>query len=231
MRKKLAAFIICIFTIAASLSACSGSGNTDGTELEEQKTSETLTEAETEPVKTSEEPKIKADSVDFEIMYDDTDTLEEYAVITGFDSNLQELWSYTTDKYPCAQLSSQYEIGTNGDAFYFVDDDTLKALSIYDGSLLWENSECLAGVNASDFTEDGEICISHYFSPDLLIFSPDGEITGKIDSFFEGQYMWTSDLVVEGNYIYISGVGMDSSGEQEWTIKINKDDLSYTLSE
>ena len=141
-------------------------------------------------------------TVEFERTYE---SVTEYSTITAYDESGAVIWSYQTQKYDAAQLDRTSEITVHEDKYYFVEDGTIKALSLADGALVWENTEFggSPSTNSWDFDENGTLYISGFFGPDFFAVDKNGKTLKKID-MLSNDYYWPYELEYANGQVIIT---------------------------
>ena len=147
--------------------------------------------------------------VNFERFY--TEDTQEYAVLNGADADGNIVWSYTTEKYPLAQLDSVTEIGARDGKYYFCEDGTIKTLDLDTGALVWENEEFGGSVTSWLFDQEGNLYVCGYLGPDLIALTPDGDTAMYIgmaneDLYWPYNLAWADLSTIEITY---EGGGLD----------------------
>lgn len=161
--------------------------------------------------------------VNFERFYEE---FYEYAILTGVDDSGNVIWTYQTDKYMGADLDRVNEIAIRDGRYYFVEDGTIIALNISDGTVIWKNDSFSGGSPSFTFGDDGTLYICGYYGPDFLAVDKDGNTLKRIDSF-DSDYFWPYQIDYLGNRIAITFEGCT-----DWTVSqtkfcVNLDDFSY----
>lgn len=131
------------------------------------------------------------------------DSGNEYAVFTGLNARGDAVWTYTTGSYPLAQLDLINDIGAFGDNYYLVEDGSIFALRIADGSVRWVNDAFGGSASCSVFDDQGTLYLCGYLGPDLFIVDADGETVRKIDSF-DSEYLWPYQIAYQETQVAIS---------------------------
>lgn len=166
-------------------------------------------------------------TVEFERTYE---SALEYSTITAYDESGAVIWSYQTQKYDAAQLDRTSEITIHEDKYYFVEGGTIKALSLAEGSLVWENTEFggSPSTNSWDFDENGTLYISGFFGPDFFAVDKNGKTLKKID-MLSNDYYWPYELeYADGQVIVTLDGGPEGDGANAKCF-INTDDYTYSF--
>ncbi|MEE1086927.1 MAG: WG repeat-containing protein [Schaedlerella sp.] len=164
---------------------------------------------------------VKAETAEFEYKFEGG---KEFAIITGFDENHEAIWKYETGKYEAAQLERVSEIGTREDLYYFVEDGTVKAIQIEDGSIAWENSEFDGSGTGFVFGEDGVLYICGYLGPDFFAVDKNGKTLCRID-MLDSDYYWPYEMEYKNRQVIITFEEGSAKGY------IDVDDFSYYFPE
>jgi hypothetical protein len=165
--------------------------------------------------------------VEFERTYE---SALEYSTITAYDESGAAIWSYQTQKYDAAQLDRTSEITIYEDKYYFVEDGTIKVLSLADGSLVWENAEFGGSPTANtwDFDENGTLYISGFFGPDIFVVDRNGK-TLQVNEMFSTEYYWPTKLEYEDGQVVITFDGGPNGDGANAKCYINTTDYSYSF--
>lgn len=167
--------------------------------------------------------------VNFEQFY--TDNGQEYAVLNGADAYGNIVWSYTTEKYPLAQLDAVTEIGARDGKYHFCEGGTIKALDMDSGLLVWENADFGGSVTDWLFDQDGNLYACGYLGPDLIALTPDGDTAMYIGMASEDLY-WPYDLEwadLTTVKITYEGGGLDQEADE--VLYIDVSDVQNGISE
>lgn len=168
----------------------------------------------------------KVVSVNFD--HNTSDPVKESAIVTGLDDAGNVVWTYETGKYDQAQLSRISDVGMNGEGYYLVEGESVVALNLADGSVLWKNSDFGGAAARSVFGADGTIYLCGYFGPDFFAVDKDGKTLKKIESF-SNDYIWADGITYEGDKVIVS---LHKSGTDEVVkIAVNLKDYTYSLPE
>jgi len=160
--------------------------------------------------------------INFDQLYENGN---EYAVITAYSPEGDELWTYTTDHYMASQLNQVSKLGIYDDCYYLSESGSVVALDMLNGEILWKNEEFGGSASAVLF-EDDRIYLTGYYGPDLFVLSMEGETIHRVGSFHEDMY-WPYDLITKDDLLYIlyEGGGEDHYG---YLAAVNKDGLELT---
>ena len=79
--------------------------------------------------------------ITFETVPSPEDPQQTFGVVTAYDADRQELWTYQTATVQEAQIAQNTSLGHHGDRYYILEDRHIVALNIQDGSVVWKNSE------------------------------------------------------------------------------------------
>lgn len=164
-------------------------------------------------------------TVEFENFYESS---MEYATVTAYDKDGAVLWNYQTEKYDATQLERSSDIAVYGDKYYFVENGTIKALSLIDGSLVWENSEFGGNCPRYDFDKDGTLYICGYFGPDLFVVDKNGETVTRTE-MFSNDYFWPSNLEYADGQVIITFDGGPEGDGANAKCYIDTKDYSYSF--
>lgn len=161
--------------------------------------------------------------VNFERFYEE---FYEYAILTGADDSGNIIWTYQTDKYMGVDLDRVSEIAIRDGRYYFVEDGTIIALNISDGTVIWKNDSFSGGSPSFTFGDDGTLYICGYYGPDFLAVDKDGNTLKRIDSF-DSDYFWPYQIDNLGNRIAITFEGCTDWIVSQTEFCVNLDDFSY----
>ncbi len=114
-----------------------------------------------------------------------------HAVIQAYESgNL--VWEHTTEEGYITELDSISEIYQDHETAYFTAHGTLYALDITNGEVKWTYSG-VGGSNQMCFDKYGNVYVSGYYGPNVVVLSLDGERL-YIDN--DGSYCWIDKLEI-----------------------------------
>lgn len=148
------------------------------------------------------------------------------AVFTGISSQGEAVWTYETGTYPMAQLDVINDIGAYNGNYYLVENGSVCALSIADGSVRWVNREFGGSAYCSVFDQKGTLYLCGFLGPDLFIVDANGNTVKKIDSF-DPEYVWPSQIVHQGSQVAIT-FEQTPSGKDE-VVYVNLSDYSTSI--
>ena len=120
----------------------------------------------------------------------------EYARITGTDDRGSQVWSLETTHYQLSQLDRVSDVGSWQGRYYYVEDGTVVALNIADGSVLWTNADfggCPAGKAATLIEENGTVYLCGFFGPDFFGVNAQGKTIQRMDTL-DPDYYWAYRL-------------------------------------
>lgn len=152
----------------------------------------------------------------------------ESAVFTGLNAQGDAVWTYETKTYPVAQLDAVNEIGAHGGNYYLVENGSVVALKIADGSVLWVNDDFDGSASGSDFDDEGTLYLCGHLGPDLFIVDADGNTIHRSDSF-DLEYLWPYSVAYQGTQVAIT-FGQTPSGEDE-VVYVDLRDYSASIPE
>jgi len=161
--------------------------------------------------------------------------LEEYAVITGFDSRGNAIWRYTTGKYDMAQMARVSAIGRYQDTYLFNEDGTIVALDVNTGMAKWKNPDFVGSPldeSCYCFGNDGTLYVCGYLGPDFYAVDINGKTLGRIESF-DSSYFWACKIQKDSkNIVAVSLEGSDSGYAEKnpYVFYVDLNDLSYSQS-
>ena len=240
---KKVRFLVCLLAMFLLLSGCSSdktekdaaSADPDADALViEGKEDETDVEADTEKDADTEEKDEKETQekqtgnvvfVDFEL-WNSNDMQRQYAVLTGYDEENNEVWTHTTDEYPVAQVDLLQGFGINQGKYYYIEDGVIITRDISTGDIIWK-SENTGGAGAfGTFGEDGTLYMCGYFGPDFYAIDKNGKTLCKITEF-SSDYWWAFEIQLDGDTAVVAMEGTPS-GDIEY-ITVNLKDYNYKL--
>lgn len=108
--------------------------------IQEQKKQQIRQTEVLEKIQEEESGQKKNISVTLEINYT-KDHQMEYADIIGSDEEGNQVWSYQSDMFICAELEQISEIGIYGENYYFIEGGTVVSLHVEDGTVVWKNGD------------------------------------------------------------------------------------------
>lgn len=156
----------------------------------------------------------------FELTTDETDYLT-YGTFVCQGSN-GTYWEYKTGKHELGQNYTIEFICEAEDCFYINDGGTIVALDLWDGHVIWENDDYQGGGSTSVFDDDGNMYISGYEYPALMVIDPSGNTLLYVEQFAD--YYWTRDMVIEDSVLTIYYDGHEGAG-----VQMDIRDYSYTI--
>lgn len=141
-----------------------------------------------------------------------------YAIIKGIESNGTEAWSLTTDLNHGLNLSDWRELGAKNQLFYYTNYQTIYALKIETGELVWENEDigrliCSdAGFSDCKVGENGELFLCAGSDDGFLVV----DANGKTMRLFVASMEFYADAEVVGitytdKEIDITTIGRDGT--------------------
>lgn len=121
-----------------------------------------------------------------------------YAIIEAYESG-DIVWDYTTDAGAITELDAISEIYQDHETAYFTAHGKLYALNIKNGAVKWIYSG-VGGSNQICFDKYGNIYVSGYYGPNVVVLSLEGERL-YIDN--DGSYCWVDNLEIIDNVLNI----------------------------
>ncbi len=125
--------------------------------------------------------------------------IECHGVIQAYKSG-KLLWKYVTEQ---AVMTSEVEtisnIYTNNNTVYIAVNHILYALDINSGKMKWKISD-VGGGNCFEFDGYGNIYISGFYGPDIVVVDKNGKELYREDN---PNYGWVDELEIEGNILNI----------------------------
>jgi hypothetical protein len=171
-----------------------------------------------------------ATSVKIKDYYEDTEyngytTDGQYVVVTGYDEDGQEVWTYQTETAVRTELLDSNDLGIHNNIYYLEFSGIVYAFRLRDGKLLWKTD--IGGViSGYDFKEDGTLYCCGYYGPDFCALDSEGNILYEINNFYE-DYYWAYNLEYKQNKIVVTMEGTPS-GEAAYII-VDLSDYSYSI--
>ena len=156
----------------------------------------------------------------FEVKYDET-TSKEYATIIC-QGEKGAYWTYETDKYDVGQCCSLEILESPVNVIYLNEGGIITALNIYDGKVLWQNSEYMGSSSVCTMDEQDNLYVAGFDSPSLMIIDPNGQTLVRVPQFAE--YFWPYEMSIEDNMLTIL---FDS--EENAKVVMDIRDYSYTI--
>lgn len=160
--------------------------------------------------------------VNFERFYEG---LYECAIITGIDSRGDTIWTYQT-KYMAADLDCVSEIGVRDDCYYFVEDGSVIAMNLSDGTVKWKNDSFVGSGTAFAFGDDGSLYICGYYGPDFFAVDKDGNTINRIENF-DSNYFWSYKMEYLVDQVRVTLEGSDDWQDDQTVFCVNLDDFTY----
>lgn len=121
-----------------------------------------------------------------------------YAIIEAYESG-DIVWDYTTDAGNITELDAISEIYQDHETAYFTAHGKLYALNIRNGAVKWIYSG-VGGSNQICFDKYGNIYVSGYYGPNVVVLSLEGE---KLYIDNDGSYCWVDKLEIIDNVLNI----------------------------
>lgn len=121
----------------------------------------------------------------------------EYGILRAYRGAL--LWEFKPEGVVMTELDGISDAYENGDTVYIVIDRVLHALEKETGNIKWKGENVGAG-NRIVFDDYGNIYVSGYYGPNIVVFSKNGTELYRSPG---GEYSWVSDLEISGNILNI----------------------------
>ena len=133
---------------------------------------------------------------------------EEHAEVVGTSEEGTVLWRYETPAVPLAMVSQHGEVGIWEDRYYLVACGKLVALSLTDGTVLWENEEFEGSISSGCkvIGADGTVYLAGFLGPDFFACDAQGNTLKRVVTI-DPDYFWACGLTVEDGVatVYMSG--------------------------
>ena len=133
---------------------------------------------------------------------DDTESGDVKAIIHGLNDKDQEIWSHTFAIKVLTELSPVSPATLADGRAYIEIERTLYALSLADGSIVWQLDDVGACAGGPLVDDDGTIYLSGYYGPHLLAVSKDGRELWRA-SDVDDDYYRSYKLTKEGDYLKV----------------------------
>lgn len=172
---------------------------------------------------------ITIDHISIEESWADESTYIAYSTVTAYEENGNAVWSYRTDEYTMAELTAVYEIGIRDDTYYFVDCGNVTALNLYNGNLIWKNSDGVGSGGA--VMGDDAIYLCGYYGPDFSVISYNGETVKQIDTFYD-ELFWAYKVELPGDgtaLVYMDGTYDESLSSYPFIVCVDLSSWEYYL--
>lgn len=156
----------------------------------------------------------------FEVKYDES-TCKEYATMIC-QGEQGAYWTYETGKHEVGQCSALEILESPVECIYLNEGGTITALNIYDGKILWQNSDYQGSGSVCTMDESDNLYVAGFDSPDLIVIDANGKTLHRVAKF--GDYFWPYDMSVEDNMLTIH---FDSEDNAKVVMDIR--DYSYTI--
>ena len=122
-----------------------------------------------------------------------------HAVIKAYDESNNPVWEFTTEDGYITELDAISEIYQDHETAYFTAHGMLYALDIATGDVKWTHSG-VGGSNQICFDKYGNIYVSGYYGPNVVVVSQKGERL-YIDN--DGSYCWIDKLEIVDDVLNI----------------------------
>lgn len=121
-----------------------------------------------------------------------------YAEIEAYESG-EFVWEYRTEEAYLTELEAVSEIYQDHGTAYFTAHGKLYALDITNGEVKWTYNG-VGGSNQVCFDKYGNIYVSGYYGPNVVVVSPKGE---KLYIDNDGSYCWVDELEITDDVLNI----------------------------
>lgn len=156
------------------------------------------------------------------------DSGKEYAVITAISAQGKEMWTHETGKYECAQLERVSELTVWGEYYLYLEDGTVTALNLRDGSVAWENEDFQGAGAAYAFGKEDTLYLCGYLGPDFFVIDKDGNTVYRLQDMDEQVYGPYS-IEYEDGEIRVYFENSQMTEPMELCALIDPDDFTYDL--
>ena len=133
---------------------------------------------------------------------DDPESGDVKAIIHGLNDKDQEIWSHTFAIKVLTELSPVSPATLADGRAYIEIERTLYALSLADGSIVWQLDDVGASAGGPLVDDDGTIYLSGYYGPHLLAVSKDGRELWRANDV-DDDYYRSYKLTKEGDYLKV----------------------------
>lgn len=155
----------------------------------------------------------------------------QYGHLQGLNRQNKVVWEYKTQNHSLTEADTITEIGDYRNNYYFNDFGTIVALRIKDGKLQWKNDDFqgIHAENAAIFDNKGNLYISGFSTPDLIVIDKKGKTIKRVQSF-NSKYYWPYQLELDGDKLYITYDGCEvDSVQTPCKGTVNLKDYSFSI--
>jgi len=156
----------------------------------------------------------------FELTTDETDYLT-YGTLVCQGSN-GTYWEYKTGKHELGQNYTVELLYEAEKCLYVNDGGTVVKIDARDGRVIWRNADYQGGGSTVTMDDDGNLYVAGYEYPALIIIDQSGNTKLFVEQFAD--YYWTSDLVIEDNFLNIY-----YDGQEGRKVQMDLRDYSYMV--
>lgn len=216
--------VICIAAVLYNTAGKATEEDRQHGNIQEQKKQQIRQTEVSEKIQEEESGQKKNISVTLEINYT-KDHQMEYADIIGSDEEGNQIWSYQSDMFICAELEQISEIGIYGENYYFIEGGTVVSLRVEDGTVVWKNGDYKG--NGTKFCFYGNIFyLCGYYGPDFFAVDIEGNILNRIENF-SPEYYWASDIQYTNDQVIVTMSGSEDG--QGGIFAVDPETGSYEL--
>lgn len=131
----------------------------------------------------------------------------ETGKLEAYDEDGNLLWTYECTKQPAAQLDQINNIGANVNGYYLQDGPDIVCLAMTGedaGKPVWKNSEFVGSVSDFCYGDSGEIYLTGYFGPDLMVIDGAGNTLYRYDAFASDEFYWACLISYDSESGYVT---------------------------
>lgn len=103
--------------------------------------------------------------------------LSEKGILTLYDKNAEEVWSYETEAFAMTELDRVLDIGLRDNGYYFAAGGRIYCIDRTKkgrGRVLWRTEEEFGASQSFAFASDGSLHLCGYYGPMLAVIDKDG---------------------------------------------------------
>ena len=156
----------------------------------------------------------------FELVTDESD-YKTYGTLMCKGNNGTS-WEYRTGKYDLEQYDNIELLHATSECLYLNEDGTIVAVDVKDGHVIWKNAEYKGCGSISEMDENGNLYVSGYDMPSLIVIDANGNTVIYVEQFAD--YYGASEMTIDAGQLIIR---FDSKEGAQ--VNMNICDFSYEI--